>query len=68
MSTTNGRAHGEWFKSSYSGNPNGECVEACPQPAAIYIRDSKRLDELDCPVLSFSPAAWSTFTAHTSGR
>ncbi|MER7759435.1 DUF397 domain-containing protein, partial [Streptomyces sp. NPDC097619] len=55
MSTTNGREHGQWFKSSYSGNPSSECVEACPQPGAVFIRDSKQLDQADgYTVLSFS--------------
>ncbi|MCX5174279.1 DUF397 domain-containing protein [Streptomyces virginiae] len=59
-----------WFKSSYSGDPNGNCVEACytaSQP--VNVRDSKQLNEPGgYTVLSFSQAAWSAFTTHTSGR
>ncbi|MFE5537132.1 DUF397 domain-containing protein [Streptomyces sp. NPDC056492] len=68
--TTNGREHGQWFKSSYSGNPSGECVEARYQAGKpVSVRDSKQLGEPGGhSVLSFSQAAWSTFTAHTSGR
>ncbi|MFE5771391.1 DUF397 domain-containing protein [Streptomyces sp. NPDC056485] len=66
MSTT---PNDGWFKSSYSGDANGNCLEANPQPAAVYVRDSKQLDEpAGCDVLSFSPAVWSAFTTHTSGR
>ncbi|MEU9373656.1 DUF397 domain-containing protein [Streptomyces sp. NPDC048255] len=63
MSTTTatGRPYGQWFKSSYSGNPNGECLEACPQLGAVLIRDSKRNDELGQPVVAFSGTAWATF-------
>ncbi|MFF3675946.1 DUF397 domain-containing protein [Streptomyces sp. NPDC002120] len=65
MSSTNtGRPFGQWFKSSYSGDASGNCVEACPQPGAVYVRDSKRKEELGAPVLGFSTAAWSKFTAH----
>lgn len=62
------RPYGQWFKSSYSGGTSDQCVEACPQPAAVYIRDSKRRDDLKAPVLSFSGAAWAAFTGHVSGR
>ncbi|MER7765196.1 DUF397 domain-containing protein, partial [Streptomyces sp. NPDC097619] len=46
-----------------------ECVEACPQPGAVFIRDSKQLDQADgYTVLSFSQGAWAAFAAHTAGR
>ncbi|KOV22535.1 hypothetical protein ADK90_10915 [Streptomyces sp. XY413] len=59
-----------WFKSSYSGDPNGNCVEArYPAGQPVNVRDSKQFDEPSgYTVLSFSQAAWSAFTAHTSGR
>ncbi|MEV7174688.1 DUF397 domain-containing protein [Streptomyces sp. NPDC093224] len=41
MSTT---PNDGWFKSSYSGDRNGNCVEAKAQPAAVHIRDSKCVD------------------------
>ncbi|MFB6808894.1 DUF397 domain-containing protein [Streptomyces sp. NPDC056387] len=58
------RPYGEWFKSSYSGGTSGECVEACPSPGVVHIRDSKRNSEPDAPVLGFTTAAWSAFASH----
>ncbi|WP_240797780.1 DUF397 domain-containing protein [Streptomyces sp. F001] len=31
----------EWFKSSYSGDEGGACIEVALQPTTIHIRDSK---------------------------
>ncbi|WP_078851730.1 DUF397 domain-containing protein [Streptomyces sp. NRRL S-237] len=68
MSSTNTpRPYGQWFKSSYSGGTSDQCVEACPQPAAVYVRDSKRNAELGAPVLRFGTAAWSAFAAYAGG-
>ncbi|MFG2986224.1 DUF397 domain-containing protein [Streptomyces sp. NPDC048258] len=61
-SSDTGRPHGQWFKSSYSGGTSGECVEACPQPGTVYVRDSKRKDEPEQAVLGFSMTAWASFT------
>ncbi|MBZ4019390.1 DUF397 domain-containing protein [Streptomyces purpurogeneiscleroticus] len=49
-----------WFKSSYSTEQGGNCVEVAATPTAIHIRDSK---DPDGPQLAVSPAAWSAFTA-----
>ncbi|MEW1639829.1 DUF397 domain-containing protein [Streptomyces sp. NPDC093801] len=64
------RPHSQCFKSPYSGNPSGECVEARYQAdKPVSVRDSKQLGEAGGqPVLSFTQAAWYTFTVHTSGR
>ncbi|MCX4722032.1 MULTISPECIES: DUF397 domain-containing protein [Streptomyces] len=62
------RPYGQWFKSSYSGGTSDQCVEACPQPAAVYVRDSKRRDDASAPVLRFSGAAWAAFSGHVGGR
>ncbi|MFF4371452.1 DUF397 domain-containing protein [Streptomyces sp. NPDC001594] len=51
-----------WFKSSYSGDANGNCVETNPQPGAVYVRDSKHMEEPSHNVLNFSPQAWTEFT------
>ncbi|MEU8921401.1 DUF397 domain-containing protein [Kitasatospora sp. NPDC048545] len=50
----------EWFKSSYSNDQGGACVEIAPSPAAIRVRDSK---DKAGPTLAFSPEAWSAFVA-----
>ncbi|MEU8507511.1 DUF397 domain-containing protein [Streptomyces brevispora] len=51
-----------WFKSSYSGDQGGDCIEVATGPHAIRIRDSK---DLTVPSLSVSPAAWSAFLKYT---
>ncbi|MFJ6794204.1 DUF397 domain-containing protein [Streptomyces sp. NPDC091268] len=47
-----------WFKSSYSTDTGGNCVEIATLPTAVHVRDSKVGDG---PVLTVAPAAWSAF-------
>ncbi|MFE7044348.1 DUF397 domain-containing protein [Streptomyces atratus] len=47
-----------WFKSSYSGENSGNCVEVAACPDTIHVRDSK---DLTVPALALSPAAWADF-------
>ncbi|MER5964952.1 DUF397 domain-containing protein [Streptomyces sp. NPDC002057] len=47
-----------WFKSSYSSDQGGDCVEVAACPGAVHVRDSK---DTDLPSLSVSPAAWGDF-------
>ncbi|MFE7541470.1 DUF397 domain-containing protein [Streptomyces platensis] len=49
-----------WFKSSYSSDEGGDCLEVSACPSAIHIRDSKNPDG---PILTLSAAAWSAFLA-----
>ncbi|MFF1747970.1 DUF397 domain-containing protein [Streptomyces mirabilis] len=65
--TDNGRSHGQWFKSSYSSEGGTDCVEACPQPGIVHVRDSKRNTE-NGPVITFPLAAWTSFTHEIAGR
>ncbi|MET7369036.1 DUF397 domain-containing protein [Streptomyces sp. NPDC005566] len=53
-----------WFKSSYSGDQGGACVEVAASPHAIHVRDSK---DLTVPSLALSPAAWSAFLDRVTG-
>ncbi|MEU2895906.1 DUF397 domain-containing protein [Streptomyces sp. NPDC001273] len=47
-----------WFKSSYSSEEGGECVEVSIGSVAVHVRDSKRA--LECgPVLTVGSVAWS---------
>jgi hypothetical protein len=46
-----------WFKSSYSGDEGGECVEVA---AAVHVRDSK---ERGGPQLAFARTTWAGFLA-----
>ncbi|MEU0811430.1 DUF397 domain-containing protein [Streptomyces sp. NPDC005970] len=49
-----------WFKSSYSGAGQTECVEAAFRTGGIAVRDSK---EPERAVLAFSACAWGDFLA-----
>lgn len=44
-----------WFKSSYSGENGGDCVEVARLEAGIAVRDSK---DKDGPSLQFTAGAW----------
>lgn len=50
-----------WFKSSYSDDEGGNCVEIAPCPQTIHIRDSK-LGEAG-PTFTVPVTAWAHFTA-----
>ncbi|HEY5833990.1 DUF397 domain-containing protein [Streptomyces sp.] len=54
----------EWFKSSYSGGANTECVETAIHTRGVDVRDSK---DPEGPVLAFSPAAWASFIREVRG-
>ncbi|MFB7476241.1 DUF397 domain-containing protein [Kitasatospora sp. NPDC056184] len=47
-----------WFKSSYSGDEGGECVEVADATSTVLVRDSK---DKSGPHLTFSPEAWQSF-------
>ncbi|MFH9983813.1 DUF397 domain-containing protein [Streptomyces sp. NPDC017179] len=47
-----------WFKSSYSGSENDNCVEVAVRPEAVHIRDSK--DKRIRPLV-VTPTAWAAF-------
>lgn len=47
-----------WFKSSYSGGDQGECLEAARGYATVPVRDSKAPSG---PAVVFSPVGWSSF-------
>ncbi|MFE3515870.1 DUF397 domain-containing protein [Streptomyces sp. NPDC059166] len=61
-----------WFKSTYSSDQGGDCLEVAYRPTsgraegsarpdAVHIRDSKAGD--GGPVLTVLPAAWTAFVA-----
>ncbi|MFJ7081612.1 DUF397 domain-containing protein [Streptomyces griseus] len=47
-----------WFKSSYSGGGNGECLEVARGHVGVPVRDSKAADG---PAVVFSADGWSSF-------
>ncbi len=53
-----------WRKSSYSNNPQGECVEIATLPSGAAVRDSK---DSDGPILRFSADAWRNFIRDIKG-
>ncbi|MFJ3595636.1 DUF397 domain-containing protein [Streptomyces sp. NPDC090126] len=55
-----------WFKSSYSGGNQGECLEVAKGHATVPVRDSKAAHG---PAVVFSADGWSSFVAALkSGR
>ncbi|MFJ6579543.1 DUF397 domain-containing protein [Streptomyces sp. NPDC091368] len=47
-----------WFKSSYSGNEGGECLEAAVAPGTVHVRDSKAPARAQ---LAFGASEWTAF-------
>ncbi|MEV2260808.1 DUF397 domain-containing protein [Streptomyces anulatus] len=47
-----------WFKSSYSGDQGGNCVEVATCPHTVHVRDSK---DLTVPAFAVSPTTWTSF-------
>ena len=52
-----------WRKSSFSSEPDGNCVEVAIAPTAVAVRDSKNTTG---PTLTFDPRAWRALTAALS--
>jgi len=52
----------QWFKSSYSDNEGGACLEVAYTEHTIHIRDSKTSDG---PTFHVGPEAWTAFLAAT---
>ncbi|MFJ4897029.1 DUF397 domain-containing protein [Streptomyces sp. NPDC088727] len=48
-----------WFKSSYSGGSNGECLEVAGGYASVPVRDSKTAPA--GPAVVFSADGWASF-------
>jgi hypothetical protein len=47
-----------WFKSSYSGTANDDCIEVCITDSSVSVRDSKNSAGHSFTV---PPATWKTF-------
>ncbi|WP_411079141.1 DUF397 domain-containing protein [Streptomyces sp. cmx-18-6] len=47
-----------WFKSTYSGGDQGECLEVARGHATVPVRDTKATNG---PALTFSAQGWSRF-------
>ncbi|AJC57932.1 DUF397 domain-containing protein [Streptomyces sp. 769] len=53
-----------WYKSSYSGGGQGNCLEVARGHATVPVRDSKRPTG---PALVFPAASWSAFVTAVRG-
>ncbi|MEW2620787.1 DUF397 domain-containing protein [Streptomyces sp. NPDC048106] len=53
-----------WFKSSYSGNTEPDCVEIAVTPAVVHVRDSKDKDRARLTVGEAPWAEFVEFAAH----
>ncbi|MFJ9741442.1 DUF397 domain-containing protein [Streptomyces sp. NPDC101166] len=54
-----------WFKSSYSGNEGGACLEAAETPGTVHIRDSKAPARAR---LTFPADEWAAFVTYAARR
>jgi hypothetical protein len=52
-----------WFKSSYSSDEGGDCVEVAARTGTVHVRDSK---DTARPGLAVGPDAWASFLALAS--
>jgi hypothetical protein len=48
----------DWYKSSYSGGSQGDCLEVARGHATVPVRDSKTIGG---PVLVFPAGGWAAF-------
>ncbi|MFR9791093.1 DUF397 domain-containing protein [Streptomyces sp. MB22_4] len=53
-----------WYKSSYSGGTNDDCLEIISGHATVPVRDSK---DRSGPALVFSVDTWTSFIGAVKG-
>ncbi|GHA93851.1 MULTISPECIES: DUF397 domain-containing protein [Streptomyces] len=53
-----------WFKSSYSGGGQGECLEVSDSYVGVPVRDSKAPTG---PAVVFSAGGWASFVSAVKG-
>ncbi|MFE1910541.1 DUF397 domain-containing protein [Streptomyces anandii] len=49
-----------WFKSSYSSDQGGACLEVAVAPCAVHVRDSKTAP-CGAASVTVAPASWAAF-------
>ncbi|MDJ0463679.1 DUF397 domain-containing protein [Streptomyces sp. H27-C3] len=54
----------DWYKSSFSGGGQGECLEVARGYGDVPVRDSKAVTG---PVVVFPAEAWSSFVSGVKG-
>ncbi|MEU6539500.1 DUF397 domain-containing protein [Streptomyces sp. NPDC047000] len=60
--TTEDSARLAWFKSTYSGNEGGACLELATTPNAVHVRDSKKPTRAQ---IVFTRQSWAAFAGFT---
>ncbi|MCF6521595.1 DUF397 domain-containing protein [Streptomyces sp. JJ36] len=55
----------QWYRSSYSGSDNNDCVEVAAFRGTVHVRDSKNVPG---PQVSLTAAAWADFVAYAASR
>lgn len=53
----------QWFKSTYSGDEGGECLEVAHAQNTVHVRDSKTPDG---PTFQVAATAWTAFLDTTT--
>lgn len=51
----------QWFKSTYSGDEGGQCLEVAYSETTVHVRDSKSPEG---PTFQVTPTAWAAFIPH----
>ncbi|MFF0074917.1 DUF397 domain-containing protein [Streptomyces sp. NPDC005494] len=57
------RSESAWFKSSYSGSNNNDCVEVAVSPRTVRVRDSKNVPG---PEIGVDARAWAHFLEYAT--
>lgn len=55
----------QWFKSTYSGSNNNDCVEVASASGTVHVRDSKNAQG---PQLALAAGSWTDFVAYATER
>ncbi|WP_351234025.1 DUF397 domain-containing protein [Streptomyces sp. NPDC002133] len=50
-----------WFKSSFSDDQGGACIEVATCPHTVHVRDSKLGDGATSPRFAVAAPAWTAF-------
>jgi hypothetical protein len=59
------RSFNGWYKSSYSGANQGECLEVASGYAVVPVRDSKAAPT--GPTIVFTAGGWTSFVSAVKG-
>ncbi|MEU5660646.1 DUF397 domain-containing protein [Streptomyces sp. NPDC047737] len=63
QSSSGNNSESAWFKSSYSGSDNNDCVEVAVSPRTVRVRDSKNVPG---PEIGVDARAWAHFLEYAT--